>query len=189
MRKISDLFISSYKEFANLRSITLLGMLGAISIILGYLTIMPTDTIKITFVFLPNEFIYYLLGPTVGAFFGAAIDILNFFIKPTGSYFFGFTLSGILTGLIYGVILYKKPLSVKRIFIATLIRVIFIDLLLNTYWLQTMYGYNFMAMLPMRALKNFIMLPIETIILFGLIKGVEATGILRGIHNKNARIS
>lgn len=189
MRKIKDLFISSNKEFANLICIVLLGMFGAVSIVLGSLTIMPVDTIKITFVFLPNEFIYYLFGPSVGAFFGAAMDILNFIIKPTGAYFFGFTLSGILSGLIFGLILYKRPLSVKRIFIATLIRVIFIDLLLNTYWLQVMYGYNFMAMLPMRALKNFIMLPVETLLLFGLIKGLEATGILRGFQSKNVRLS
>jgi ECF transporter S component (folate family) len=189
MRKIRDLFISSYKEFTNLLCIVLLGMFGAISIVLGYLTVMPVETLKITFVFLPNEFIYYLFGPAVGALFGAVMDILNFFVKPMGGYFFGFTLSGILTGLLYGFLLYKKPVSVARLAIATLIRIVFIDLLLNTYWLQVMYGYNFIAMLPGRALKSFIMLPVETLLLFGLIKGIEATGILRGIQNKNARIS
>jgi ECF transporter S component (folate family) len=187
MSKITDLFKASYRELSHLTGITLLGMFGAISIIIGmFVTIMPVDTIKITFTFLPNEFIYYLFGPAVGAIFGAVLDILNFIIKPTGTYFFGFTLSGILTGLLYGLILYKRPVSLVRIFIATLIRVLFIDLLLNTYWLTVMYGYNFAALLPMRALKNIIMLPIESLLLFALIKGVEATGVLKLLRSRNA---
>jgi ECF transporter S component (folate family) len=164
-------------------------MFGAVSIVLGYLTIMPIETLKISFVFLPNEFIYFLFGPAVGAIFGAAMDILNFIIKPMGDYFFGFTLSGILTGLLYGFILYKKPVSLVRIFITTLIRVILIDILLNTYWLTILQGYNYTAMLPVRAVKNFIMLPVETILLFGVIKAVEATGILKTFRNKENRAS
>lgn len=186
MSKIKDLFQMSYKELKRLTCITLLGMFAAISIIIGFtLMIMPVDTIKITFTFLPNEFIYYLFGPTVGAIFGGVLDILIFIIKPTGTYFFGFTLSGILTGILFGLILYKKPVSLGRILIATLIRVLIIDLLLNTYWLTVMYGYSFAALLPMRALKNFIMLPIESIMLFGLIKGLEATGVLRNLRSGN----
>jgi ECF transporter S component (folate family) len=190
MSKLKDLFILSYKEFASLLCITVLGMFGAISIILGFfVTIMPTETIKITFTFLPNEFVYYLFGPAVGAFFGAAMDLLNFFLKPTGEYFFGFTLSGILTGLLYGFLLYKRPISLKRVIIANVIRVLIIDLLLNTYWLTVMYGYNFMALLPMRALKSLIMFPIETLLLFGLIKGIEATGILKIFRNRDNTVT
>lgn len=186
MSKIKDLFKMSYQELKRLRCVTLLGMFAAISIIIGFtIMIMPVDTIKITFTFLPNEFIYYLFGPTVGAVFGGVLDILIFIIKPTGTYFFGFTLSGILTGILFGLLLYKRSVSLGRVFIATLIRVLIIDLLLNTYWLTVMYGYNFVALLPMRALKNFIMLPIESVMLYGLIKGLEATGVLRTIRSGN----
>lgn len=186
MSKIKDLFKMSYQELKRLRCVTLLGMFAAISIIIGFtIMIMPVDTIKITFTFLPNEFIYYLFGPTVGAVFGGVLDILIFIIKPTGTYFFGFTLSGILTGILFGLLLYKRSVSLGRVFIATLIRVLIIDLLLNTYWLTVMHGYNFVALLPMRALKNFIMLPIESVMLYGLIKGLEATGALRTIRSGN----
>jgi len=186
MSKIKELFKASYKELSRLVCLVLIGMFAAVSIIVGrFLTIMPVPTIKISFTFLPNEFIYYLFGPTVGAVFGGILDILNLIVTPTGPYFFGFTLSGILTGVLFGLILYKRPASLKRIFIATLLRVVIIDLLMNTYWLTAMYGYNFIALLPMRALKNFIMLPIESILLFALIKGLEATGVLRLIRNFN----
>jgi len=186
MSKIIVSFKISYRELKSLLCIILMGMFAGLSIVVGrLLTIMPVPTIKISFTFLPNEYIYYLFGPTVGGIFGGILDILNLIVTPTGSYFFGFTLSGILTGVLFGLILYRKPVSLLRIFIATLLRVLIIDLLMNTFWLTVMYGYDFMALLPMRALKNFIMLPIESILLFALIKGLEATGIPRFIRSLN----
>ncbi|MDD3174647.1 MAG: folate family ECF transporter S component [Herbinix sp.] len=188
MSKFTDLFISSYKEFKNVRCITLTAMFGAISIILGSLTIMVGDFLKIGFSFLPNEFVFYLFGPLVGAVYGAAMDILTFLVKPMGSFFPGFTISAVLTGILYGIIMYKRPLSLKRIIIANLIRVVFIDLLLNTYWLTILIGKGFFVLLPLRALKGFIMMPIETLLLYVVIKGVEASGILKIMHSKKAKI-
>lgn len=189
MRNFKDLFVSSAKNFMDLRCIVLLAMFGAISIVLGYFTIMPTETIKITFTFLPNEFAYYLFGPVVGVIYGAAMDILNFIVRPTGPFFIGFTLSAILTGLLYGIVLYGKPLSLKRIIIANLIRMLTIDLLLNTYWLSMLYGAAFLAILPARIIKIAIMLPVETILLYTVIKGVEATGVFRGLQSKKSKLS
>jgi ECF transporter S component (folate family) len=163
-----------------------MAMFGAISIVIGfYLTIMPTQTIKITFSFLPNEFVYYLFGPVAGAFFAAAMDILTFLIRPMGPFFYGFTVSAILTGVLYGVILYKKPLSLKRIIIAKVIHTLTINLILNTYWLTLLYGNGFFVLLPARLLKAVIMLPIETLLLYSVIKAVEATGVLKLLHRRN----
>jgi len=186
MSNIKDLFKNSYKELSHLNCVILLGMFAAISIIVGrLLSFYPIPTMRISFTFLPNEFIYYLFGPSVGAIFGGVLDILNFIVSPNGAYFFGFTLSGILTGILFGLILYRRPVSLFRIFIATLIRVLIIDLIFNTYWLTVMYGDSFIALLPARAIKNFIVLPIESIMLFGLIKSIEATGIIRLIRRGN----
>lgn len=189
MSKIKDLFISSYKELKNVRSLTLAAMFGAISIVLGSLTIMIGNFLKIGFSFLPNEFAYYLFGPFVGAFYGAAMDILTYIIKPMGAFFPGFTISAVLTGILYGLVLYKRPLSLKRIIVANVLRTVFIDMLLNTYWLTILIGKGFFLIFPLRALKLIIMLPIETILLFALIKGVEASGILNLLHRKKVKIS
>jgi len=178
MKKMKELFLSSSKEMKNLKCITLLSMLGAVSIILGYLTFMPSQSIKVTFNFLPNEFVYYLFGPVTGAFFGAAMDILTYILRPTGPFFYGFTISAILNGLLYGILLYKRPVSLKRILIANLIQMLTINLLLNTYWLSILYGNAFMVLLPARAIKAAIMLPIESAMLYTLIRAVESSGAL-----------
>ena len=189
MRKIKDLFISSYKELRNVRCITLIAMLGAVSVVLGYLAVMPTEAIKITFSFLPNEFVYYLFGPVVGAVYGAALDILTFMIRPTGTFFPGFTISAILTGLMFGIMLYKRPLSLKRIIIVNVIYTLTINLLLNTYWLTILLGTDFMVLLPLRAFKAVIMFPIEIFLLYAVIRGVEATGVLKMFRSKKEKLS
>ena len=186
MTKFTALFKSSLHEFRNVRCITLTAMLGAISIIIGtYFTVMIGNSLKIGFSYLPNELLYYMFGPAVGAIFGAAMDILTYILKPTGPFFFGFTLSAILKGLIYGFILYKKPLSLRRIFIANMISLIFITLLLDTYWLTILYGKAFLIFLSERLIK-IVLLPIETSLLYLLIKGVEASGVARLFRSKNA---
>ncbi len=188
MLKMKDLFISSYKEMKHVRCITLTAMFGAISIIFGmFFTIMLWDFLKVGFTFLPNEFVYYLFGPFVGIIYGGTLDILTYLVKPMGSFFPGFTISAMLTGLLYGVFLYKKPLSIWRILIVNLLRSIFIDLILNTFWLTLLYGNTFIGMLPLRALKLLIMLPVETILLFVVIKSVEASGILKLLKSKGIK--
>lgn len=189
MRKFTELFISSSKELRNVRCITLTAMMAALSIILGYLTVMPNPDIKIGFSFLPNNFVYYLFGPTVGAIYGAMVDILTFIIKPTGTFFPGLTLSASLTGLLYGIALYQKPISLKRIILTNLIYMLTIEVPLNTYWLSILNGSNFFALLPVRALKGGIMFVISTVLLYSLIKGVEATGILKLLHHDKAGIA
>jgi riboflavin transporter len=189
MLKFKDLFISSYRELKNVRSLTLTAMFCAISIVLGSLSIMIGENLKIGFSFLPNEFIFYLFGPVVGIIFGAVTDILAFIASPKGPYFFGFTASSMLSGLIYGVILYKRPLNVIRIIAANFVAMFIVGMFLNTYWLSMLYGNDFIVLFPGRALKELIMFPINTVLLFTVIKGVEASGILKLLHSKRAKLS
>lgn len=95
------------------------------------------------------------------------MDILKYLLKPDGgAFFFGYTLSAMIAGVIYGSILYKKPLRIWRILLAEFFVKLFVNCGLNTLWLNMMNGKAFMAILPARALKNAIMLPIDTAILF-----------------------
>lgn len=92
--------------------------------------------------------------------------MLKYLMKPEGPFFFGFTLNAMLSGIIYGSILYRKPISWKRIIIAEFLVKLFINCVLNTLWLSMLYGNAFMVLLPPRILKNAIMLPIDSVILY-----------------------
>ena len=161
-----SIFTDSFHELKKNRTITVVAMLMAIAIVLGSFSIVIGDYIKISFAFIANELTGMLFGPVVGGIMAGLTDILKYIMKPTGPFFFGFTLSAILGGLIYGIILYKKPVSLIRILIAKIIVMLFINLFLNTIWLSILYGQAFSILFSARLIKELIMLPIETALLF-----------------------
>ena len=178
MSKTKELIVSSCKEFKNLKAIILAALFGAISIVLSSLAIMLTPTMRISFTFLPNEFVYYLFGPAFGSVFGAVMDVLGWIASPKGAYFPGFTVSGVVTGLIYGFIMYKRPITLQRVILANVIRSVVVDFFMNTYWLSILMHTTFEASASLRIWKIIIMLPIETVLLYLVIKTIEASGIL-----------
>ncbi|WP_099468959.1 folate family ECF transporter S component [Konateibacter massiliensis] len=167
MNKLLQLSKSSLYEFKETRNVVFCGLMAALAIILGYVTTITIGPyIKIGFSGIPNRAVELMFGPVVGGIFGGMLDILNYIIKPTGPFFVGFTLSAILRGALYGIILYKKPVKLSRIAFAGLVEKVVIDCGLNTLWLSMLYGKGFMILLPARILKNLIMWPVDTIILF-----------------------
>ena len=177
--KEKGIFRSSARSLRDIRTLTTCAMLGAVSIILGYFTIQIGDFLKITFTSVPVSVCAYLFGPVEAPVLGASMDIINYMMKPTGAFFPGFTLSAAVQGLIMGALLYRKPLSLKRTLVATLIVMLLVDMVMNTLWLTILYGQAFYVIFPARALKNIIMWPIQTAVLFAVLKGLERAGIFR----------
>lgn len=179
MKKLATLFTDSYREVKQVRTVTTAAMFGAISVVLGYFTIVIGDYIKIGFSTIANQFVYYLFGPVVGGCFGGALDILKYLIKPTGAFFPGFTFSAIAAGVLYGCFLYKKPITLVRVLMAELIVSIICNMLLGTLWLSMLYGKGFMALLPLRVFKNLVMWPVNSFLFYSIGKTLEASGIFR----------
>lgn len=179
MSKMTSLFTGSYQELRHIRTITTTAMFGALSVILGYFTIQIGDYIKIGFSTIVNQFVCSLFGPVVGAVFGGAMDIVKFLIKPTGAFFPGFTLVAIVAGLIYGCFYYKRPITLWRVLAAELTVCVVCNMLMSTWFLSMLYGKGFLALLPMRALKNMIMWPINSVLFFTVRKMLENAGVVR----------
>lgn len=173
MKRFTYLMKESMKELGKTKTLTAVAMLTAVAVVLGSYAIVVGNYIKISFAFLANELTSLLFGPVVGAMMGGVADILKYIARPTGPFFFGFTFNAILGGLIYGLLLYKKPVRLMRIVIAKLCVMIIINLGFTTLWLSILYGQAFMVLLPMRLLKEIIMLPIETTLLFVFAKAME----------------
>ena len=181
MKKFVTLFTGSAQEFKKVRTITLCGLFAALAFILGSFSVQLGEYIKIGFSGLPNEFVDFLFGPVVGSIFAATMDILKLIVKPTGPWIPGLTLNAFLAGLIYGVFLYKKPISLWRIAAAKLIVAVVINVGLATFWLAQVYGEGYVVALPQRILKNVIMWPINTAVLYGMLKVFEGTGAFRAM--------
>ena len=70
---------------------------------------------------------------------GYSVDFTDH-MASGGAYFPGFTLNGILTGLILGIFLYKNNVSLKTVLISWTINAVFVEVLLSGYWLYFIYG-------------------------------------------------
>ena len=175
MKKIALLFSDSLQELRKTRSLAVTAMLLAIAVILGFLAVQVTESIKISFAFLVDELVGMLFGPAVGGIFAGVLDILKLMLKPSGAYFPGFTLSAVLGGLIYGFAFYRKPVSVKRVFLANLIVKVFDNIILNSLWLHIMYGKALAALLPARIVSNAVMLPVDTALFCLILKAADRT--------------
>ena len=188
MKKMKELYLSSMRELASPKNLALCGVMGALSLVLGIVaSIQIGPYIKIGFSGLPNRIVECLFGPVIGCIFGGTMDILKFIAKPDGPFFFGFTFDAMLAGVLYGSILYKKPVTIPRVFVAELAAKVIVNCGFNTLWISVLYGKGFLAILPMRLLKNAIMLPIDTIITFAML--TLATQIATQFHFSKPKLN
>ena len=167
-------WISSVREFRSTRVVVFCGMMCALAIVLNYTsTIRIGDYIRIGFSGIPNRVVDFLFGPFVGAVFGGALDIIKYFLTPTGGFFPGFTLTAMLGGVIHGYILYRRRPTLARVFAAQLPVKVLLNCGLNTLWLQMLYGQGFMAILPGRIVSNAVMLPVDTLLYYIILQAVD----------------
>lgn len=169
----------SKNELKRVQTITACAMFGTLSVVLGYYSIRVTPNLKIGLGALPNELVDYLFGPFVGCLFGGAMDIIKFMLKPDGGFMPGFTFNAMLAAFIYGMFLYKRPLSLPRMLAAKLVVVVLCNILLGTYWLSLLNGKGYLAILPARVIKNLIQWPVDSLIFFFAAKALERAGAFR----------
>ena len=134
----------------------------ALEVVLSKLISINISFLRIGFGFLPILFLAILYGPIWSGLAYAIGDLLGAFIFPTGAFFPGFTVTALLTGLIYGLVLYNKKISVTRALIANTLVCVLCNLLLNTYWLTFILGKGFEVLLASRAIKELVAIPIMT---------------------------
>ena len=187
MQKAAMLWRSSYQELKHVRNITTAAMFMAVSVVLGYFTIEAGPYLKIGFGPIVNQFVYYLFGPVFGACYGGVLDLVKYVVKPTGTFFFGFTFDAMLGGVLYGSVLYKQPLSFKRALAANFLVALICNVFFNTLWLSMMSGKGILALLPMRLLKNLIKWPVDASLFYLIAKRMEAVGLVRSIRGLSAQ--
>ena len=169
-------WLGSLREFRSIRVVAFCGVMCALAVILrAVATISLGPYLRIGLSGFPNQVVDYLFGPAAGALFSGALEVIKFMIKPEGVYFPGFTLSAVLAGVIYGTILYRRPLTVTRVFVAHLLVKLIVNLGCNTLWLVILYKKAVWAIFPSRAMTNLICLPGDVLVTYLLLKTVERT--------------
>ena len=161
------------EEIHRLSSMVGTAMLAALHLVLNQFTFAVSQFLEIGFTFLATASAAYLYGPWLAGLMGIVADTLGYFLRPNGTYFPGWTLNEFLLGFLYGCWLYKKPVTLWRTFAACLSAVLLINLCLTPLWLHLVYG-NAFVITGLRLVKNLIKLPIDTLLLYTLLKALQA---------------
>ena len=149
------------------KDIAVIGLMIALKVVFTRFLAIETQFIRIGFTFIPSVLLAVMYGPWVGATSGAFADLLGFFLFPKGfPYYPGYTLSAAVGPIIYGLILYRKKLTLGRLIVACLTVTLFVNIGMNSLWLRILYDQAFWGMLPLRLIKNVISLPVEAGMLY-----------------------
>ncbi len=171
--KIFRMFRLSLEELKDLRCLTVTGMLIAVYAALEFVTIQPSESLKINFGFLAIAAIGVLYGPVVGTFGAGICDVVGFLVKPSGSFNPVFTGIAMVQGLIYGLIAYRRISDrsgrgyhvemLVRSVIARILDVAVVNIVLNTLAIYYLFGSKktLYALFMTRITKNLIELPID----------------------------
>jgi ECF transporter S component (folate family) len=172
----------SYSEIKNVKSMTGSAMLTALNVILDFVRIVVSNLLEISFAFLALAVAGMLYGPVMAGIVGMIADVIAYFVKPNGPFFIGFTINSFLSGFIYGLFLYRKKITLKRVIAACLCETVVINFILTPIWLNMMYGTQLFTIV--RIIKNIAIFPINVALLCLVCKTVETVKLKTGLFEK-----
>ncbi len=182
MFEMEKQFTDSAKELKKPKTIVMVGLLIAIGIILGQFSIQLTQSTKIGVSFIPTQLCAMLFGPVVGSVMGGVADILKFMIKPSGSFLIGYTINAMAGPLIYGIMLYKKPISFWRILLSKAVVAVIVNLILGCYWQYLYFGAAVTVILPAKVLQQVIQVPVQSILFYIVVMALKKAKVFQLIQ-------
>lgn len=159
------------EKLSSPNTLTGVAMMAALYTVLSFFTLKISSTFEFGFSYIALLVCGMLYGPVASGIAGAVGDTLGFFVSPNGDFFPGFTLSAFVMGFVYGLILYKRPITIKRTAFAVGVISIICNLVLTPIWLNMMYGTSLIA--APRVIRTLVMYPINTVISYTILKVVR----------------
>ncbi len=182
MESFFNLFKDSASELKKVSTLTVCGVLMALSIVLRNMAINITADLRITFAFLGIMAIAMLYGPVVCVIANVGVDVIGYVLDgyKARDYNLGLLAVKIVIALIYGLFLYKRTTG-KSIIISSIVSriivVVLCNLVLNSavlYYCYTNKNFPFMSAsewiafriwFTPRLIKECVMLPIELVMI------------------------
>jgi ECF transporter S component (folate family) len=171
-------FSQSRAELKNLRTLTTAAILAAIYAVsyypyVGNIIILP-GVIEIRFGFLAIAVAAMLYGPVVAPLVAVIGDVLGTILFYGGSFFWGYTVSWLLQGIVFGLFFYRLRFSIPRVVGCMVFNTCVINLLLTTKWEELMGFGTFAGLFAKRILHNVIVFPVNIVAAYFLLRGVAA---------------
>ena len=161
---------------SKLKKIILSALLLAILIILSRFISIKTEILVISLSFIPIMMSSIWLGPKYSTIISGLGDLIGAILFPFGPYFPGFTISSVISGLIYGLFLYNKDKKIDnkklilKLILSSSIVLLIVNIFINSLWIHLLYGKAYLAVLVSRVVAQIVMLPIQVIVIFAIEK-------------------
>ena len=162
-------------ELKNVRKLTFASLCMALCMALSAIPSVPLwGGAKITWGFLARAVCAWVCGPVLGLVFGAAEDLLSFFITGGGGYPFfpGYTLTTMLGVFTYALFFYKLKITLCNVFLAKLLTNLE-NVLLGALWMAILSGKAWYITASGSAIKNLVCLPFQTVLLLLLMTALR----------------
>ena len=144
------------------KKIALMGMLLAAQVVAGMFFSIKLPLVTIGFIFLPLSLTGMLYGPLWGAAAGVMGDFLIAALGPYG-YYPPMATTAFLSGMIYGLFLYRKPITIPRVTLCVVTECLLCSILLQTYWITLLSGQGYLELLWIRLGQNLLVSPVSVI--------------------------
>lgn len=162
------------------KKIILTGLFIAIYVILNRFVTINTQIVTINISMVAIMLAAILLGPKYSIAVGAFGDFIGAILFPFGPYFPGFTFSMGLAGLIYGVLLYKKPNKKRsqkefiiRVIVSNILVIGLVSLLLDSLWISILYKKAFFVFVGTRIVTKTLLLPILVTVMIAVERAIR----------------
>lgn len=142
---------------SRLTKLVVISFMIAIEVVLTRLIAITVPTsFRLSLGFLPVSMTAIMYGPWWAGLAYAIGDLIGAFLFPVGPYFPGFTFTAFLTGMFFGLFLYKREVTWKNTLMASFLVVVICSLILDTYWIYLLYHIAALSLLPLRVVKGVI---------------------------------
>jgi len=163
------------KNSTKIRNLVFIAMLVAINVLFSRYTMINIglDT-KFSFEVIAIAFAAYVYGMGGAVIVAGLGDFVGALVKPFGPYNPAYTVTAIITGLIFAIFLYKK-LNIGRIIASVLASQVLCSLLLNSFWIALFSGTKetlwlaFIGKVSTRLTQFAIMTPLKIVLLILLV--------------------
>ncbi len=170
IREAGSIFSASYwrcsaRELKNVKRISAAALLTALGIVIGMFDVrVIPNVLQVSFSYIAFSLCSFITGPLMAIPCGVIADIVDA-LWHGYDLFFGYTLSAVVQSFIFAVFLYRRDLTLQRVFAAKTCVNLFVNILLGSVWRVVMMGGEYFYYVFIAGLKNIIMLPFEVVIL------------------------
>lgn len=152
----------------SVKKMAIMAALLALNVVLSKFSIHTWD-VKIGFAFVTLVVAANLYGFVEAGIIAALGDVIGWVINPVGAFFPGFTITAVLTAVVFALFL-KGKITVVRTLIAVAINQFFIGLVLNTINISILYGKGFIALFPTRIFQSVLLMVVQTVTILAMEK-------------------